>query len=924
MEAGEHRARTRLITLLSVLGLVALCVLFFWQLVFTDMILARGDTYRYFYPYWDARDAALRAGQLPLWTPDIFMGVPLLANPQIGTFYPPNWLTIALPAPDAVRYAIILHIIWAGLGALVLFWATMSRAWLPALTTALLFALGGYVGGHIEQINQLQGIAWLPWLFYLYHRALSAERARLWLLFLGMGWALQIFSGHTQTVFMTGIGLGVYGIVQALGAGWRTYGRHLLKLAIATVIAIVLALPQLLPTLELTGMSNRGSGLNAREAVAFSLPPWYLPRSLLGIYDGQLFSEYVVTIGVIGLCLALIGALVYQRPADVRRYTWVVLTLVGVLLALGAYNPLYWLLANLPGFNLFRVPARWMALAALALAMLTGRGVLALQVGVVGRSVLALVGGGLLLVIALAGVLPIAQVDVSGALVAPLPTVVMWGVIACALVCLLWLAGQRDQVKPDRPSSPAITRRGNALALLVLIALIIELFAATRRLPYTDLVPRDVYTGQRFTISQLQALTASATPPPRTLSIGNQLFDTGDKVQLRARYEALGMDEEAIQIAFTAIKQQEMLAPNQALTWGIPTLDGYGGGVLPTIYYSQFISLLLPEATPRITDGRMGESLAREACRGVCVPPRWLLRLTDTRYLIADKLYDVWHAGIAYDTTFSAVLATDARFHNPSGFVADRVHVLYSGANAPTITYADAGTRPPLAGPVTLDNGLQLAAYDLTGVDAAATVRVIADVDRTSRLMLHAVTLVDTRTGEFRQLMPAGITRVLSSDVKAYDLGNAGRVRLVTDVTVLADDWESHEAALAHLRATGTTVLHGDVPTLPATDTSDADGAYQARITHYSPTRVEVAVTSPTDAYLYLADAYYPGWRATVNEADVPIHRADVLFRAVRVPAGTSQVVFSFVPTLWYGAIAGGALAWVLALLMIGWQWRRA
>src|SRR5688572_21324168 len=99
--------------LLPALALLFLSLLVFEKLAFSDMILARGDTYHYFYPYWDARNEALRAGELPLWTPDIFMGAPLLADPQIGSFYPPNWLMIPFNAPDGIRYSILLHVFWA-------------------------------------------------------------------------------------------------------------------------------------------------------------------------------------------------------------------------------------------------------------------------------------------------------------------------------------------------------------------------------------------------------------------------------------------------------------------------------------------------------------------------------------------------------------------------------------------------------------------------------------------------------------------------------------------------------------------------------------------------------------------------------------------------------------------------------------------
>src|SRR5574341_1619095 len=62
------------------LGLV---LLFFWKLAFTNLILARGDTFLYFYPYWDYRARILLSGHLPLWNPYLFMGAPFLANSQV-------------------------------------------------------------------------------------------------------------------------------------------------------------------------------------------------------------------------------------------------------------------------------------------------------------------------------------------------------------------------------------------------------------------------------------------------------------------------------------------------------------------------------------------------------------------------------------------------------------------------------------------------------------------------------------------------------------------------------------------------------------------------------------------------------------------------------------------------------------------------
>ena len=90
------------------LGL-AIVVAVLAPLLCTNLILARGDMFLYFYPYWDARAAAFLDLRLPLWTPDVFMGVPFLANPQTGVLYPLNWLVTPWPAPIAVKISLGLH-----------------------------------------------------------------------------------------------------------------------------------------------------------------------------------------------------------------------------------------------------------------------------------------------------------------------------------------------------------------------------------------------------------------------------------------------------------------------------------------------------------------------------------------------------------------------------------------------------------------------------------------------------------------------------------------------------------------------------------------------------------------------------------------------------------------------------------------------
>jgi hypothetical protein len=62
----------------------------------------------------------------------------------------------------------------------------------------------------------------------------------------------------------------------------------------------------------------------------------------------------------------------------------------------------------------------------------------------------------------------------------------------------------------------------------------------------------------------------------------------------------------------------------------------------------------------------------------------------------------------------------------------------------------------------------------------------------------------------------------------------------------------------------------------------------------YGSRRVRLRVEAPRDCWLVLSDTWYPGWSATLDGNDVPIHRANVAGRAVRMPAGAHEVVFRY------------------------------
>ena len=68
------------------------------------------------------------------------------------------------------------------------------------------------------------------------------------------------------------------------------------------------------------------------------------------------------------------------------------------------------------------------------------------------------------------------------------------------------------------------------------------------------------------------------------------------------------------------------------------------------------------------------------------------------------------------------------------------------------------------------------------------------------------------------------------------------------------------------------------------------------RIRRYKNAAVEIEVDASAAGFLVLNDAWHPWWTARVDGEEVDIYRANVLFRAVLVPAGHHVVSFEFNP----------------------------
>ena len=672
-------------------------------------------------------------------------------------------------------------------------------------------------------------------------------------------------------------------------------------LAAAGVLALLLTAVQLLPTLELAGLSSRQGGLPANEVMSFSLPPVLLTRALLPGYGQSLFSEYVAFLPLTFLALAFIGAWGWRRRPLV--FATLALALLGLFLALGVFNPFYWLLARLPGFDLFRAPARWLVLYALGMSLLAG----------VGWQVLA-------------------DALREGTVVAQTKRPLIWfAIITVLLMVWGWSAGFMTGVLPTGLEAPfeapsAATFGGwivELFALLLLLALLPRarsrelasvwlvavaglgmagLFLATRALPYNNLTTPEAYFDLRPSTTRL---LAAGTPADRFLSLSDIFFDPGDQAEIDSIY-ADQLSAQARYDYTIAIKQKEIIAPNLPMGYGLAAVDGFDGGILPLRSYSDHVALVLPQGT-QTTDGRLREQLDE-------VPDEGWLDLINARYLITDKVGDEWREGVFYDRQHQVTLALGretAVGHVPS-FAATEIRLLATGQPA-QVAITTLNGETAVIETEALGDGLYRAQLPQPGSLGAITVSGC----RVTACTLQALTLVDARDGTFVTLSPGNYRQIHSGDVKIYEnLDVQPRAFLAADWQWVDDSGAANEImreALFDGRAAAVLVSPaGAGAALPLPGQAQGAPAGTAAIARYTAEEVHIQTDSETDAMLLLTDAAYPGWSASVDGRASPIYVADGLFRAVHVPAGGHEVRFIFAPRSYeYGrllSLAGLAL----------------
>ncbi len=881
----------------AIAGYVLLALLYGARALAGNLLLAEGDGVSYYYPHRLYYALAVQHG-FPLWLPHEFLGVPLIGLHQTGVLYPLNAIYFLLAPPLAYNASLLLHQVLAGLFTFLYVRRLGVRPW-PAFLAGTVFAFSGFLVAHQGHLAMQHAAAWLPCLLYLYER-IRAELSLRPALLAALVVAVQVFAGHPQMCVYTYLVLGLFAVFYLLRTRPGSRARFAALAAAPVVLGALIALPQLVATAELAAHASRPLEMNYHFFTGYSLHP--LMAAGLAVPRFPWWNcETCGFVGLVPVVLAIL-AWVWSRKQNAHVRFWGMVCAVALLLALGKYNPLYRIMYYVPGYRLFRCPARNLFELGFAVAVLFALGLDLLMASTDGRALWrsvargAVAAGGIVAIAFAAGLVvwrhesfwsPAAALrDVGEALLFAVG----------ALACLYWLVKSRG---------------ARALSMAALAALVFGqgcLFGHTTLSDWPTLARlRELQHNRVLDFLKSHAgadrvaYVTQETFPLFNLPAGVNALNGYDPLAPADVWLLVGMAPQG-----TCTDWAGLLARNTMLSAlnvrHIVVPDGFP--VSPEAMVSAATTPSTPPARAvsspawRLSSAREVEGgYALESPDGGHTESALEQELTvkrATRYRFslearAESPTRSLHLTIGATTRSER---PELRFSVPRdelGGAFRRLEWLFSSStlSGPVRASVSAKSRRPIVVRNVIIEELPALRPPFLGALAPGESRA------------HGVPL-------YRLVFAEGGQRIFENRNALPKLYAVTELRPAATPRDVARAFESMEAN----PATTALVAPADLEAIGRREFCPA----QVSLDAYQPDEVRASVRLEGVGFLVLAEQYYPGWRAFVDGHPAPIYRVNGALRGIVVPPGQHRITFRYVPRTFYASVAVAAVALVVCL----------
>ena len=917
---------TPLVHSLLVISLYSLIfVAFFFPALYLGNLLAVGGDGLYIYlPNFYSHKV--------LWDTFIFSGFPMMADPQVMTWYPPA-LFLSL-IPHSWNVFMLLGYV-AGASFMYGYVHTLTESRPAAFISGLVFGLSGFMIAHFGHAVIVHAAAWIPltiWSLEKLRRSFTIK----WFVIGSIAISLSFFGGHSQ-IFFYGL---VLSIAYAITVGWTAtigWRRFFLFAGLMIFLGLALSAVQFIPTAELARQGGRAT-LSLGDFVSFSLPPRQaltlifpnvfgniVESGALPYFGAENRTELVGYVGLLPLLLAGLG--LFGSEQKIVPLFWTGVAMLAFLFAMGDATPLARVIYHVPILNGFRAPSRTFLESTIAISTLLGLGIAAIIDKRISKTQLcrALVIAGVAMFVFL--VLLFMNSSYMSALAERQNihlTLRPWAnrAVATPLIIFAVSIGVLVYWRAQPRSTPR-------LILLVLILVI-------------DLGSFDWYHDWRYFPSDVTALN----PPEFAIRYRNLLDRT--RQRLIPYRSARGTLAE--------------MPPNLTRLWGVPSAGGYNVLVLSRI--SNLLPMIdhtdtpLPWTTPedktpdllairylflpqiQVETDSQGISWSRERMQqwlgeGCGQAPRNTLKFTLPN---------------AYKSTSLAIVSRLACSSQvPDQTRLARVQLIDSGGNIQSrelLAGRDSSEWAADCGEVKahLQHGLAkiysnypARMYDqpcqghfyLTNVSWNAPkeikqIQVDWEASTPTSIVIEKMTLVNNENGSSLAIDSAAASEnwrlfEQTDKTRVYEnLQARPRVWLVSDIEKVTEQ-EALQAVKTGQLKDGRSFDPARTALVEGAETSsrnEPDKQASATIMDLRDSRMVVRTTSSQAAFLLTSDSFYPGWRASIDGQPTTVHRADYAIRGVVIPAGEHVVRFEYRPRSFYVGAIISVLSVVALVLM--------
>lgn len=602
-----------------------------------------------------------------LWTPYLWSGFPHFADPQVMLWYPLRALFRLLQGNLALAFNlfVISAYLLAASGTYGYAY-TLTRHRLAAFIAGLVFGTCGFMMAHLGHTNLVHAAAWLPWVMWGLE-GIRRGGAR-WIGLTAVAVACGALAGHPQ-ILVYSLGLaGAYVVVMHARRDIRQIAWRSVLLSFGAIASgLLLAGMQLLPTIELSRLSVR-STMDLAGFLTYSLPKWQAATLLFPfLFGGSPFPPFEPAYhgawnltemsGYLGWTpwLLALAALLWGGLRDRVAVFWLAVAAVSGLLVVGDSTPLASVMFHLPGYNMFRAPARHFLELSFAAASLSGLAVATLAAArpsfhraalFVAATVL---GHASLMVLLPVVALKIPDGSGAGLVLAPMKNPAVGVPLAIGLVAIAAITALLDRGY-GRWAGPVLAVI--TAADLCTFGLFCEWRAASGHLPDFAAAPRTLATtGLDGRIAPFDGVYSAA---PDAKANASQLYGTVsasgyNPLVIRRYQELLGIDHDGMiprEVLRSENRALDILAAKRVVlnSTGTPGMNpghpdhwqklGTLGGAdvfenrraLPTAWLAREVLSLSPDrirtaiTTSRLPDGRVFDPAAQALVEGD-VPP---------------------------------------------------------------------------------------------------------------------------------------------------------------------------------------------------------------------------------------------------------------------------------------------------------------